>query len=246
MLIALLAGSPAAAQSMRHEAAGRGRKGCVVAAPHGGYDLHTEQIAPKLAEALGWGLVIAEGYRSKAEQRWFDVNRPTQRVWARGELAKGEETLEGHRVFTKYREALFAAGRASPLELLVEIHGHARKERIGGERVVVQVIELAHQGIPRDTLRALAARYQTLIAELPADRRVPLAIEGLDPSYVYRGRELEFHYRASGAKARGALAPRVSKRALHVELPPRARSKANRAAYGKLLAELLAPLVEGE
>ncbi|MEZ6187301.1 MAG: hypothetical protein R3F62_20105 [Planctomycetota bacterium] len=218
----------------------------MVAAPHGGYDLHTEAIAPQIAEALGWGLVVAEGYRSKQERRWFDVNRPTERAWERGGFAEGQETLAGHKLFKRYREALFEAGRAAPLQLLVEIHGHARRERVGGKRVTVQVIELAHEGIERGALRALAARYAELVQELPEDQRVPLAIEGLDRSYRYQGQELEFYYHASGAKEAGSLNGAVSQRALHFELPPRVRAEGARDAYAKLLSELLRWLVDGD
>ncbi|MCA8922352.1 MAG: hypothetical protein KDD82_11120 [Planctomycetes bacterium] len=244
MTLALFAAQQAAAQDMRHEPAGRGREGYVIAAPHGGYDLHTEAIAPEVAKGLGWGLVIAEGYRDKGARRWFDVNRPTEREWQEGGFAEGQPTLAGRKTFARYREALLAAGRASPLRLLVEIHGHARKEQVAGKQVVVQAIELANTGFPRRELRALAARYQSLVAELPEEQRVPLVVEGLDETYTYRGRELKLYYRASGAKEAGSLAPQVTRRALHFELPPRARSKAARGAYAQLLIELLGPLGE--
>ena len=220
--------------------------GVVIAAPHEGFDENTSPIAKAVAESLGAGWVVATGYRDPAHRRWIDVNRPTQRVYVKGKAEKGKETRDATKVYKRYQRRLRKAGRrkaSEPLELLVEIHGHARVAVIGGERVRVRVIELATRGFGEEALKTLKARYESLVAELPAKDRVRLVVEQLDPTFTYRGKELKYYFRASGAKKRGSLRPESARRILHFELPQAIRFKPNRReAYAALFSELLRSL----
>jgi hypothetical protein len=217
--------------------------GCVVAAPHEGFDSHTAPIARAIAARLGWGCVVAEGFRKSSERRWLDVNRPTERSWEDGGFGDERETEAGRAAYAAYQERLDQAAGRAPLDLLVEVHGHARTVSIGGRTVKVQAIELATRGFAREALEALRARYRELAAALPEDDRVPLAVEQLDPEYDYAGARIPFYFGASGAKQDGSLAPERTRRALHFELPPQVRfDPARRATYAELLARLVGPL----
>lgn len=217
--------------------------GTVVAAPHEGFDEHTAPIAKAIAGSLGSGWVVAEGHRQLKEQRWLDVNRPTQRLYEGKKLLKPKETAVAREVYTAYQALLRTAGRrpTDPLDLLVEIHGHARAiKREGQGPLKVQAIELATRGFDKPALRKLKLRYIRLQAALDPADRVTLAVEQLDPTYRFGGRRLKFHFRASGSKRSGSLSPRSTRRALHFELPPRVRFNARRrGVYAELLAELL-------
>jgi hypothetical protein len=214
--------------------------GHVVAAPHEGFDSHTAPIAKAVAAELGWGWVVAEGYRDTGAERWIDVNRPTQRVWTDGARGPDAVTREARKVYRTYQRLLDEAGKQRPLDLLVEVHGHARRAEVRGEVVVVQAIELATRGFDKAALWKLKRRYRKLVARLPRADRVPLAVEQLDPTYRYRGVELPFYFRASGAKRTGSLRESRAARVLHFELPPHVRfSERRRAAYSELLARLL-------
>jgi len=217
--------------------------GLAVTAPHGGYDQHTEAIARDLGRRLGWGWVAAIGYRSEPLRFWYDVNRPTERPWVAGGFRDGRETAAGRRVFAEYLGKVGRAARhgSARLELLVEVHGHARRLQTGHGSVRVEAIELATRGIDRADLWRLKRRYEQLVGDLPSPLRVPLAVDELDWRYEVDGWEVPFYFRASEAKQTGSLHREVTRRALHFELPPRVRTTARaRRAYTGLLAALLA------
>ncbi len=219
--------------------------GCVVAAPHEGFDSHTAPIARRIAEELGTGWVVADGFRKRSEQRWINVNRPTERPWEEDGFGRERETDTAREVYAAYQERVNAASGRAPLDLLIEIHGHARTVEIDGRRVKVQAIELATQGFAKKELLALRARYHELVGALPESDRVPLAVEQLDPKYEYAGAMIPFYFGASGAERDGSLSPKRTRRALHFELPQHVRFNAQRrAAYTDLLTRLLAPLVK--
>lgn len=218
-----------------------GQEGRVVGAPHDGFDRHTGEMAGEVAAELGWGLVVASGFRSQPDRLWLDVNRPTERPYRLGRFQSERRTRAGERAYDEYQARLFAAGGgARPLELLVEVHGHTRAVRAGGRQVEVDAIELATSGFTLAELRDLRAAYERLAAALPPDLRVDLAIDRLDDPYRLGPWWIPFYFQASGAKRQGSLRPAVARRALHFELPPRARESARaRRAYAALLAELL-------
>lgn len=237
--------SPAQAgdPSMAFEAAPL-HTGVVIAAPHEGFDSHTAPMARGIAEALGTGWVTATNFRQTKLERWFDVNRPTQRLWVEGRRGAGQVTDLAEVVYAAYQERVDRASGRTPLELLVEIHGHARRASIGGQTVKVQVIELATRGFSEAELRRLKERYERLVKELDPADRVALAVEQLDEVYEYRGARLEFYFGASGSKQAGSLSSKRTQRALHFECPSHVRfDPERRARYTKLFATLLAPLV---
>jgi hypothetical protein len=217
--------------------------GRVVAAPHGGYDRATEDLASAVAGRLGWGSVAAVGYRSEPLGYWYDVNRPTERPWVGGGFGAERVTGRAQAVFEQYMRAVARAGAqlaGERLELLVELHGHSRRVRLGGASVRLQAIELATRGFTHEELRRLEAEYERLQADVPPDLRVPLAIYRLHDPYEYEGWLVPFYFHASGAQDHGSLHEDVARRALHFELPGRCRETARaREAYTRLLAALL-------
>lgn len=210
-----------------------GQEGKVVAAPHGAYDQYTDRIAQAAARELDYGWVVARGYRSVPFRHWFDVNRPTERAFAFGDFQEAEHSHDGELVYADYqRHVDRASRRTGPLKLLVEVHGHARKETLGGQRVTIQAIEMATSGFSTPRLRLIQERYQRLIQSLPASLQVPLQIDRLDPSYRYRGHRVRFHFTALAAKRNGSLRPEKAQHGLHLELPPALR----RTARGRQVA----------
>ena len=242
-MFALLTVIVLAAPTMTHGVATT-HSGCVIAAPHEGFDSHTAAIAKSVGEDLGWGWVVASDYRSSSAKRWFDVNRPTQKLYVRGQAGPARPTDEGLKVYEEYQRRVFeAAVEGQPLDLLVEIHGHARAARIEGEAVTVQVIELATIGFSDAQLLELRTRYEVLVGKLPEEGRVALAVEQLEPVYAFRGVEVPFYFRASGAKTTGSMRPSCAKRALHFELPRKVRFDPElRKQYATLFTLLLRPL----
>ena len=219
--------------------------GVVIAAPHEGFDEHTAPIARAVALDLGAGWVVARNYRKRAAKRWFDVNRPTQRPFARGGFGKRVASPEAKTVYAEYQRRVDAASGRRPLDLLVEFHGHGRRVRVAGRVTKLQVIELATRGFSRPALVRLQERYRALVATLPAADRVPLFVEQLDPRYPYAGVEVAFKFRASKSKRDGALRATCAAQILHFELPSRARfAPKRRAAYTALFQRLLRPLVK--
>ncbi|MBL4849445.1 MAG: hypothetical protein JKY65_28280 [Planctomycetes bacterium] len=218
--------------------------GVVVAAPHEGFDSHTAPMARQIAVALGTGWVTATNFRRTRLRRWFDVNRPTQRFWVEGRRTRGQVTERGTEVYAQYQKRVDAASGRSPLDLIVEIHGHARRAEIEGVVQKVHVIELATRGFKRKELVALKARYDELLEALPEEDRVALAVEQLNETYVYRGVEIQFYFGASGSKRAGSLSAKRSRRALHFECPSHVRfDPKRRERYVKLFTEVLRPLL---
>lgn len=247
LALALLAGAAAApADTEPRMAFGAAdvHTGVVVAAPHEGFDSHTAPMARLIARRLGTGWVTATNFRKTKLRRWFDVNRPTQRVWVEGRRGRGQVTDLATKVYAEYQKRVDLASGRTPLDLLVEIHGHARRARIEGQVQKVHVIELATQGFEHEELVALKERYEEALEALPEGDRVPLAVEQLDETYVYRGVELEFYFGASGSKRAGSLSPKRAKKALHFECPSHVRfDPERRKRYAILFAKILRPLL---
>lgn len=220
--------------------------GLVLAAPHDGYDMYSGDLARRVARKLGWGKVVADEYRDTKDQRWLDVNRPTERRWSFGQRGKEQTTDRGRQTFAEYLRRLREAAQVprDPIPLLVEFHGHNRKVTIGTRQVRVDVIECATVGFSDEELRELSERYERLARERwPVGHYIRLRFDQLHPSYLYEGKRIDFYYRASGAKRAGSLQTSVVRRALHFEMPQNARStRTQRGHFGALMAELLEPL----
>lgn len=211
LVLALAAATPMPATAAASPlAAGRfealpGATGVVVAAPHGGYDLHSDDVARQVALATGAGYVLAGGFRTFAHP--WNVNRPT--AGAGRSPDQEDRTPEAGAVYAAYaRHVTDQAPR-----LYVEIHGNARAESAGW-------IEAATVNIPPPLAAAFQADFRRRVAALDATYpRYDLKIEPFDA----------LHYRASGAKQHGIF--RLVPRGLHLELPkamrldPRVRSR---------------------
>ena len=189
--------------------------GLLVAAPHGGFDRHTDEMARRVAPLVGGGYLLASGYRTTA--RPWNVNRPTEGV---GLAADDERRTPGAARTWEGWRARLAAQRPA---LYVEIHGNSRAESRGH-------IEVATVGVSAEDAAWLKADFQRRLAYLDAPMpRLPWLIEPLDA----------FHYRATGAKRDGALA--MVPRALHLETPWAVRAdERTRGRYADLIASTLA------
>lgn len=190
------------------------RGGLLVAAPHGGFDRFTDEMARRIALLAGGGYLLASGYRTPA--RPLNVNRPTEGVG----LAPDDErrTADAERVWAAWSARL--AGQRP--RLYVEIHGNSRAASAGA-------IEVATVGVDAPQAAWLKAEFARRLAFLDREMpRLPWLVEPLDP----------LHYRAAGAKRDGALA-RVPM-ALHLETPWRIRGDERlRGRYADLIAGTL-------
>ena len=207
-------------------AARPGRPGFVVAAPHGGSDLNTDDMAVEIARRTGFGLVVATGFSFEPgggpePARRYQVNRPLEGV--PGRPAAEHVASEGARhVYEAYEQRVLEAAQG-PLRFYAEIHGNNRKECAGQ-------IEIATVGVDRELalrLRALAELIRD--AHLRTNREVQRLDVLIEPADAVT-------FRASGAKRDGIL--RLPQRALHIELPRCAR-RDWRETYTAVLAEFL-------
>jgi len=211
-------------------AARPGRPGFVVAAPHGGSDLNTDDMAVEIARRTGFGLVVATGFSMEPggglePARRYQVNRPLEGVPGRPPV-EHVPSEAARQVYDAYEKRVLEAAQG-PLRFYAEIHGNNRQDCAGQ-------IEIATVGVDRE----LALRLRAL-AELIRDahlrgnheiQRLDVLIEPADA----------VTYRASGAKRDGIL--RLPQRALHIELPRCAR-RDWRETYTSILADFLAQAV---
>ena len=124
-------------------AARPGRPGFVLAAPHGGSDLNTDDMAVEIARRTGFGLVVATGFSM--------------------EPGAGDEPARS--VYETYERRVLETAQG-PLRFYAEIHGNNRQECAGQ-------IEIATVGVDRELalrLRALAELIRD--AHLRANREV--------------------------------------------------------------------------
>ena len=203
-----------------------GRRGVIVAAPHGASDIRTGEIATELARRTGFGVVVATGFQLEPDTkaspgRRYQVNRPLEGVPGRPP-AEEVETEAARRVYEAYERRVREVAQG-PLLFYAEIHGNNRRE--SAER-----IEIATVGVARE----YALRLRTLL-ELIRDAhlgkrgeapRLQIFVEPADP----------LRYTASGAKRCGILC--IPERALHIELPKAARAEW-REVYTVILADFL-------
>ena len=204
-----------------------GRRGLVVAAPHGTSDPRTGDIAAELARRTGFGVVIATGFalepdtRERAGRR-YQVNRLLEGV--PGRPSSEEVVTEGARQVYEAYERRVREIAQGPLRFFTEIHGNNHRDASGR-------IEIATVGVDRDD----AFRLRTLLelirdAHLRANHEAPRLEVLIEPADTLR-------YAASGAKKSGIL--RLPERGLHIELPRAARAEW-REIYTAILADFLA------
>lgn len=207
-----------------------GRRGIVVAAPHGTSDVETGNIATEVARRTGFGVIVATGFQVEPDTRErpgrrYQVNRPLEGV--PGRPPAEEVATEGARqVYELYERRVREIARG-PLGFYAEIHGNNRRESAGR-------IEIATVGIDRE----YAFRLRTLLelvrdAHLRGRTGVPRLEVLVEPADRLR-------YTASGAKGCGILC--LPERALHIELPKAARAEW-REIYTEILADFLTQAV---
>lgn len=196
-----------------------GATGVLVAAPHGGYDLHSDDVARQVALATGAGYVLASGFRTFAHP--WNVNRPTAGA---GRAPDDEDHSPDARVV--YEAFAGHVTRHAP-RLYVEIHGNSRPASAGR-------IEVATLNIPDEAAQAFQADFRRRVAKLDASYpRYDLWIEPHDP----------IHYRAASAKRQGVL--RLVPRMVHMELPKGMRFDARvRSRYAWTIAQCVEGLAE--
>lgn len=207
-----------------------GRRGVVIAAPHGTSDVRTGDIVAELGRRTGFGIVIATGFtlepdtRGRAGRR-YQVNRPLE--GAPGQPPSEEVATEGaRRVYEAYERRVREVAQG-PLTFYTEIHGNNHRD-------AANRIEIATVGVDRDD----ALRLRTLLelirdSHLGTNREAPRLEVLVEPADTIR-------YAASGAKRDGVL--RLPQRALHIELPKAARTDW-RDIYTAILADFLVQAV---
>ena len=207
-----------------------GRRGVVVAAPHGSSDARTGEMVAEIGRRTGFGVVVATGFSlepgtPEAEGRRYQVNRPFEGTAGR-RGADDAASDRARRIYLAYEQRVREVAQG-PLVFYAEIHGN-------NQRDTMNQIEIATVGVDRDQ----ALRLRTLLelirdAHLRADREAPRLSILVEPANPVR-------YAASGAKRDGIL--RLPQRALHIELPRAARTDW-RATYVAILSEFLAQAV---
>lgn len=203
-----------------------GRRGTVIAAPHGSSDARTGEIAAELARRTGFGVVVATGFSLEPDTRErpgrrYQVNRP--REGTPGRPPSEDVASEGAReVYLAYEQRVRDVAQG-PLVFYAEIHGNNHRD-------AANQIEIATVGVDRDEALRLRALLELIRdAHLRASREAPrlaILVEPADP----------LRYAASGAKRDGIL--RLPQRALHIELPKAARTDW-RETYIAILADFL-------
>lgn len=186
-------------------------RGILIAAPHGGFDLHTERMARQIAWLCGGGYVLASGFRT--HEHPLNVNRPTEGV---GLLSEREpRTAAAVAVYDRFAAAV---DRQHP-GLYVEIHGNGREASAGALEVATQGLTAADAGWLREDF---GHRLEGLPPGMP---RLRILIEPLDT----------LHFAAAGVKITGVF--RLVPRALHIEIPRAVRDDATtRSRYASMLA----------
>src|SRR3989338_1456140 len=203
-----------------------GRRGLVVAAPHGTSDVRTGDIAVEIARRTGFGLVVATGFTLEGDTRTrvgrrYQVNRPWE--GSPGRPPSEEVATEGaRRVYETFERRVREVAQGALL-FCAEIRGNTRRDAAGR-------IEIATVGIDRDDAQRLRMLLELIRdAHLRGSDGAPRLDIPVEPADTLR-------YAASGAKRDGIL--RLPRHALRVELPRAARDEW-RAIYTAVLADFL-------
>ncbi|GEM_PF-4656153 len=182
----------------------------VVTAPHMPIETQTSRFAARLAERLSAPLVVANGYK---RPRKIEVNVP------------GEEPAQ-REAFDEYRRLVREGSAASPVGLLVEIHGYGSE----GES---NVIEISTSGISKTQLEKLKDLYAQILKKHAPEVEATLVFDLTDPKRI--------KFPAGPMKTRGIFRPETTVRGWKVELPWAVRWKEHEK-YAAILAELVESL----
>jgi hypothetical protein len=203
-----------------------GRRGVVVAAPHGTSDAHTGDIVAELGRRTGFGVVIATGFNIEPDTgeragRRYQVNRPLEGI--PGSPPSDEVSTAGARLVYEVYERRVREVAQGPIALYTEIHGNNHRGAVGR-------IEVATVGVDRDEALRLRTLFELVRdAHLRVNSEAPRLEILVEPADAIR-------YTGSGAKRDGIL--RLPQRALHIELPRAART-AWRETHTAILADFL-------
>ena len=186
----------------------------LMAAPHGTFDLGTDQILNDLCPALRWNCLLVTGFRSFAHA--INVNRPTEGV--RMKADEEVETPEAHRVYDMYHGYFDQLYRKDSSRWYIEIHGNA-------DACCVHALEIATVGVDADTAKILASNLRnSLTAAGISPNELDIRIEPLN----------SLRFMAQGNKTKGVL--HDVRRAIHIEAPSFAR-KERRPQYTAALLD---------
>ena len=195
--------------------------GIVIGAPHGSFDEHTAEFVFRMSHQTGFAAVVARGFTPVEANGWrINVNRPTEKTFTSAPEERRSERAE--RIYHAYKSLVLEAARER-LVLYVDVHQYAPGKKI----------QVATSGVSLEEAHFLKTRYQAIrdrmVQQTPGIAAVGLDIEPLDRVEI----------RALAAKSHGILA--VAKKSLHFELPAQnlLNSSEARAAYAKILSELL-------
>lgn len=197
-----------------------GVKGAVIAAPHGSFDEHTDEVVKRLGYRTGVAAVIAKGFTPTEAGGWrINVNRPTEKTFQSAGLELHSERAA--RTYRQYKDLVLRAS-SGELRLYVDIHQYGPGDDM----------QIATVGVSRDEARVLKALYQALSGRLlrgPSELpRVGVLIEPLD----------QVEIGAWAAKNEGILS--LARKSLHIEIPRKALMTFEaREAYTQILAGLL-------
>ena len=178
-------------------------KSVLLAAPHGGFDLSTDEIVPPVAQKLNYSELVATGYRAYSHP--INVNRPTEGIGLSSEEEK--HTDDAAKVYAEWEADVMKVNPA----LYVEIHGEGKTSNI----------EVAVVGFTQEQKTAIKKILSAALAPLYFKTNPEIKVEGLD----------SIHFTASAAKKYGVLGK--VHRALHIELPwdLRRNEKENTTAF---------------
>jgi hypothetical protein len=205
---------------------GTGRKGVVVAAPHGTFDEHTADLVRRISYRTGMAAVITGGFTPTETAGWrINVNRPSERHYPGGEIEIG--SARSRTVYEKFRDAVFAVADGD-LELYVDIHQNGSQA----------AIEVATVGISAEQARAIKKSFSE-ISQVALKGLAPL------PTVEFRIEPLDrIQIGAWAAKAGGILS--IAKKSLHFELPLQETlcTAEGRNAYAVILSRLVVRVAE--
>ena len=197
----------------------RSKEGLVVGAPHGLSDPDSAEIARKISERLGAGLVIAYGFKRKH----LAVAQPI--FYSRPPPDSGHGPSTRGSAFLEYRRLLDRAAQGI-LGFYIEIHRATQ----GSKR-----LEVTSSGLTIEELQALKDSYLEIrnrfLGANPSIR-IPIAIESLD----------QISWRVSGIKNHGTLL--FAKRGLSLRLPDTLKAPKDEKGYVQILSTWLADAVK--
>jgi hypothetical protein len=161
----------------------------LLAAPHGGFDLSTDEIVPPIAVKLNYSQLVAIGYRAYSHP--INVNRPTEGIGLQSDDEK--RTDAAAKVYAEWEGDVL---RVDP-DLYIEVHGEGKSTDI----------EVAVVGFNSEQEAAIKKILSAALAPLYFKTNPQIKVEGID----------NIHFSASAAKKYGILGK--VHRALHIELP---------------------------